>query len=91
MEGLKAILERRSYRVYKDAPVPEDVIGNLLKAGMYAPSAMNSQPWEFLVVRDAVKLAALSEIISQWIMTRPCAVRTCIKSRRNLHATCLRG
>jgi len=70
MEGLKAILERRSYRVYKDAPVPEDVIGNLLKAGMYAPSAMNSQPWEFLVVRDAVKLAALSEIISQWSMLK---------------------
>lgn len=68
MESLKAILERRSYRVYQDKPVPEDVIENLLKAGMFAPSAMNSQPWEFLVIRDAQKKAAIASLVSQWSM-----------------------
>jgi len=68
MEALKAILERRSCRVYKDTPVPDEVLENLLRAGMVAPSAMNSQPWEFLVMRDAEKKAAVSRIVSYWSM-----------------------
>lgn len=67
-ERLKPILERRSYRVYQDRPVPDDVIDNLLRAGMFAPSAMNSQPWEFLVIRDAEKRAAIAALVSQWSM-----------------------
>jgi nitroreductase len=70
MDGLNTILERRSCRVYQDKPVGEDVIHNLLKAGMYAPSAMNSQPWEFLVMQDAEKKEAASEIAPYWSMLK---------------------
>lgn len=66
MEGLNTILERRSCRVYQDKPVGEDVIENLLRAGMYAPSAMNSQPWEFVVMQDAEKKQAVSEVAPYW-------------------------
>ena len=66
MDGLKAILERRSCRVYQDRPVDENVIENLLRAGMYAPSAMNSQPWEFIVVKDTETKEALSRIAPYW-------------------------
>lgn len=70
MEALKPILERRSYRVYKDLSVPDDVLENLLKAGMYAPSAMNSQPWEFLVMKDSEKKEAVSKLVSYWSMLK---------------------
>ncbi len=66
MEGINIVLERRSCRVYRDRPVEEEVIHNLLRAGMYAPSAMNSQPWEFLVMQDAEKKEAVSELVSYW-------------------------
>ena len=66
MDALQMILERRSCRVYQDKPVPEDVIENLLRAGMYAPSAQNSQPWEFLVMQDAEKKAAAAGLVSFW-------------------------
>lgn len=70
MDALSVILERRSCRVYQDKEIPEDVIHNLLKAGMYAPSAMNSQPWEFLVMKDAEKKEAVAGIVSYWSMLK---------------------
>jgi nitroreductase len=52
MEVLEAIFNRRSIRQYTDRPVSDDVIETLLKAAMYAPSAVNKQPWHYIVFRD---------------------------------------
>ena len=49
---LQAIAERRSVRSYEPRPVPKDVIFKIIEAGNQAPSAMNSQPWRFVVVED---------------------------------------
>ena len=49
---LKAIKKRRSVRSYKSKPIPKDVINTIIQAGNEAPSAMNSQPWRFVVVED---------------------------------------
>lgn len=70
MDALNTIMERRSCRVYQDRPVSEETIEALLKAGMVAPSAMNSQPWEFLVMQDAEKKAAAAELVSYWSMLK---------------------
>jgi len=44
---------RRSIRTgfLKDKPVPDELIQKILEAGRWAPSAGNSQPWEFIVIR----------------------------------------
>jgi len=52
MDAMTAILSRRSIRKYTKKPVPEDLIKELLKAGMNAPSAGNQQPWHFIVIND---------------------------------------
>jgi nitroreductase len=52
MQMLEAIWKRRSVREYTNDPVTEDVIEELLRAGMQAPSARNLQPWQFVVVTD---------------------------------------
>jgi len=52
MDAMEAILSRRSIRRYTDKPVPEELVQQLLKAAMAAPSASNEQPWEFIVIDD---------------------------------------
>jgi nicotinate-nucleotide--dimethylbenzimidazole phosphoribosyltransferase len=44
---------RRDIRRYRPDPVPEDVLTRVLTAGHQAPSVGHSQPWRFVVVRDA--------------------------------------
>ncbi len=48
----ETIRERRSIRRYKDQPVPDDIIRQLLEAATLAPNAGNLQPWHFFVVKD---------------------------------------
>ena len=50
MDIIDAIKTRRSIRGYKSDPVPKEVIREVLEAASRAPSAMNTQPWEFAVV-----------------------------------------
>lgn len=51
-EVIRAIKQRRSVRLYEDKPVSREIIKTILEAGNEAPSAMNSQPWRFVVVED---------------------------------------
>ena len=47
------LLTRRSVRQYeKGCKIPRQDMEDLLKIAMYAPSGMNKQPWEFVVVED---------------------------------------
>ena len=56
----ETIATRTSIRKFDPSkPVADADIEKLLKAGMCAPSAMDRRPWEFIVVRDKAKLAAL--------------------------------
>ncbi|MFZ5643128.1 MAG: nitroreductase [Bacillota bacterium] len=55
------ILRRRSVRLYKKEQVPEELIKRILEAGRFAPSAGNSQPWKFVVVRDQQIIDGLTE------------------------------
>lgn len=68
MEGLETILTRRSCRVYDGRPVSDELINTILRAGMYAPSARNRKPWEFLVVKDSNIKKAASETGPYWGM-----------------------
>ncbi len=49
---LQNIYARRSTRNYKPDPVPDDVLLELIKAGIYAPTARNQQAWRFVVVTN---------------------------------------
>jgi nitroreductase len=51
-EVLEAIKTRRSIRSYEAKAVPLDILQMLVEAANQAPSAMNTQPWRFVVVTD---------------------------------------
>jgi nitroreductase len=61
MEVLDAIWNRRSIRQYTMDQVTDDQISSLLKAAMYAPSAVNKQPWHFIVFRDKTTFKKITE------------------------------
>jgi len=52
MKVFEAIKARRSVRSYTPEPVPDETLRRLLEAARLAPSAMNYQPWRFIVVRS---------------------------------------
>lgn len=49
---IEAIRKRRSIRAYETKAVPKGVLDAIIGAGNEAPSAMNSQPWRFVVITD---------------------------------------
>ena len=60
MDIFEAILTRRSIRKYTGQPVAEEDLNTVLRAGSYAPSAMNRQPWHFVVIRDCATLETIA-------------------------------
>ncbi len=65
MELEQVISTRRSVRKYQDRPVEREKITACLEAARLAPSACNSQPWEFIVLDDpAIKKAFCKEAFS---------------------------
>jgi nitroreductase len=54
MELFEAIFNRRSIRKYTPKSIPDETIEKIIEAGMYAPSAVNKQPWHFIVFRNKV-------------------------------------
>ncbi|MCD6570127.1 MAG: nitroreductase family protein [Deltaproteobacteria bacterium] len=51
-ETEKVIYRRRSIRLFKDKPVPKELIHRIIEAARFAPSAGNNQPWKFVVVTN---------------------------------------
>ena len=58
---MSSIYHRTSIRQFEDRPVEKEKILEVLRAGMQAPSAGNQQPWEFYIVNDPEKIAALAK------------------------------
>jgi nitroreductase len=57
MTVMEAIRKRRSIRKFKPgAEITDEQVKYLLEAAMLAPSACNTRPWEFIVVKDRAKL-----------------------------------
>jgi len=66
---LATIFARKSVRRYTGQAPTLDQLTLLVKAGMAAPTAVNRQPWEFIIVTDAGKLAQLNERLPYAKMT----------------------
>ncbi len=62
MDTMQAILTRRSVRKYTDQPVTPELVETFLRAAMHAPSAINQQPWQFVVLDDPALLARIPDV-----------------------------
>lgn len=73
MDLFKAIMQRRSCRSFLNEPVDEALVTKVIEAGTWAPSPLNAQPWEFIVItNEAVlkKIYEASEKCKQWAIEK---------------------
>ncbi len=67
---LELVKKRRSVRRFKNEPIPRVTIERILEASRYAPSAGNTQPWEFIIVEDPTTKKSISKNIGLKIKTQ---------------------
>ena len=79
MELLEAMKAFRSVRKYKNIPIPEEKLKNVLNAVRLAPSTENRQPWKFLILRDDEKKRKLATACSphKFIQEAPMIIVGC--------------
>ena len=63
-EDVQKILARRSVRAFSAEPVTDEMVRDLLKAAMAAPSVSLSDPWHFIVIRNPSLLTQLGGSLS---------------------------
>jgi nitroreductase len=68
---MEIVKKRRSYWHFRPDPVPDALVDKIVDAARYAPSAFNSQPWEFVVIRDAALREQVTGIISEGLPGPP--------------------
>lgn len=79
MDLLQGIITRRSIRKYSDKAISKDQIETLVKAGMYAPSASNQQPWHFIAITEREILNKIKEVhpYAKMLGEAPLAILVC--------------
>ncbi len=78
MNFIELAKKRYSVRAYKNQPVEEDKLMAVLEAGRIAPSAVNFQPWHFIVVKDAEYINAFYEVYHrEWFKQAPLYIVVC--------------
>ena len=87
MELLEAIRTRRAIRRYTHEPVPPELIEKLLEAARWAPSSVNCQPWEFIVITDPETKKRMSRafVIGPFLNEAPLAIVVAVD---RLKSTC---
>ncbi len=70
------IMTRTSVRQYTDRPISADTLETLLKAGMAAPTAVNKQPWAFVVTTGRDALDSLATLQPR-LKTAAAAITVC--------------
>ncbi len=80
---LDAIATRTSIRSFTDREVSDEIVEKLLRAGMAAPSGMNMQPWEFIVIKDRAVLDELADKLpyAKMLYQSPLAFVVCAQTR----------
>ncbi len=78
MEVEKAIFGRRSVRQYTDQTVDRKLLQKVLKAGIWAPSGGNKQPWAFIGITDRDTIHQI-RVVSPGMLWEPKAL-VCICS-----------
>ncbi len=78
MSLVDVILNRRSIRRYKQKEIPENVLDKILEAGRQAPSAMNRQPWHFVVLSDdGIKKELSKGLFNRHVKDSPVTIVGC--------------
>jgi len=97
MTAIQAMQQRRSIRSYTTQSVDRATISEIIDCARLAPTAMNDQPWEFVVITEKSSLARIPQLLGHaefiataalciLVLARPstCAVEDCCAATQNL-------
>jgi nitroreductase len=95
--AIQAMHSRRSIRAYTPQPVDRAIIEEIIDCARLAPTAMNDQPWEFVVLTEKSSLTRIPPLLGHaefianaalcvLVLARPstCAVEDCCAATENL-------
>ena len=87
MEVFKCIRSRQTIRMYDKKDIPNELVGQIIEAGIHAPSAGNLQPWEFIVVKDknTKKELALAALRQRHVEEAPVVIVVCADMEKNVY------
>jgi nitroreductase len=87
MDVMEAIKGRRSIRKYREEPISEKQVTEILEAGRWAPSRGNSQPWKFIVLKNAQGLRSLAEAIptGKFLAEAPLGIAVVVDPKASKH------
>lgn len=87
MDAIDVLMTRRSIRQFLPKPLTDHEVDVLLRAAMAAPSAGNQQPWRFVVVSDASRLAELSSATpyAKMLASAPLGIVVCADTTSEKH------
>jgi nitroreductase len=91
VDAIEVLKTRHSVRAYSNQPVPREVLEDVIDCGRLAATAINIQPWEFVVVTDAATRRKLAEITDygHFIASAPaCVVVLCQATKYYLEDGC---
>lgn len=74
-ETIRCLLGRRSIRAYTDEMIPEDILDEILKAGIYAPSGGNQQSATVIVTQDRELIRKLEIMNAKYIPSKKTDIR----------------
>lgn len=70
MELIEGLHTRRAVRAFTDRQVEPESVKELIRSAIQAPSAMNCQPWSFVVLQDRALLGRLSDRAKDLLLER---------------------
>jgi nitroreductase len=84
METFEAIRTVLAVRHFKDTPIPEPIVRQIVEAGRLTASGGNSQPWHFIVVQDKQTIRRLGQLArtGPYIAQAPLAIVVTIDRSR---------
>ena len=87
MDAIEALNTRRSIRAFTSRPVSLDLVRELIRAAMHAPSAGNEQPWHFIIITDPDILSRIPDFhpYAGMMAEAPVAVLVCGDPRQEKH------
>jgi nitroreductase len=86
MQAIEAMKTRRSIRTYTAQPVERKIIEEIVDCARLAPTAMNDQPWEFVVITEKAALASIPPMLGHAEYVANAAFAVLVLSRETQYA-----
>ena len=81
MSLLDVILNRRSIRRYENKQIPKDILDKIVEAGRQSPSAVNKQPYHFVIVTDSEIKKKLKSLLNRFLEKAPVTIVGCANTK----------